>query len=207
MASDKSGPRTGDKRQGIDMGMLPDLIGFNLRCAQLALFQHFGKTVGQDGISAPQFGTLLLIEANPAMCELLFYTTAHNRTRSQPLCTGVSRRCMGVSAVPAVGPVRSVPSPPALSTRTPRWSPAGGPPRSSHPHEVTETAAVTRFLPTTTQPGVRIGGGGPVQPARGAAAQEPEQQRQHSGPATLPLRDDRPARRCRPRLASLDSRR
>ena len=65
MASDKSGPRTGDKRQGIDMGMLPDLIGFNLRCAQLALFQHFGKTVGQDGVSAPQFGTLLLIEANP----------------------------------------------------------------------------------------------------------------------------------------------
>ena len=65
MASDKSGPRTGDKRQGIDMGMLPDLIGFNLRCAQLALFQHFSKTVGQDGVSAPQFGTLLLIEANP----------------------------------------------------------------------------------------------------------------------------------------------
>ena len=47
------------------MGMLPDLIGFNLRCAQLALFQHFGATVGQDGISVPQFGTLLLIEANP----------------------------------------------------------------------------------------------------------------------------------------------
>ena len=65
MVSDKSGPRTGDKRRGIDMGMLPDLIGFNLRCAQLALFQHFGKTVGQDGVSAPQFGTLLLIEANP----------------------------------------------------------------------------------------------------------------------------------------------
>ena len=35
------------------MGMLPDLIGFNLRCAQLALFQHFGATVGQDaGTSA-----------------------------------------------------------------------------------------------------------------------------------------------------------
>ena len=118
------------------------------------------------------------------------------QTEALPLCTGVSRRCTGVSVVPAVGPVRSVPSPPALSTRTPRWSPAGGPPCSSHPHEVTETAAVTRFLPTTTQPGVRIGGGRPVQPARGAVAQEPEQQRQHSGPATLPLRDDRPARRC-----------
>lgn len=52
-------------RSQIEMGLLPDLIGFNLRCAQLALFQHFSATVGKDGISAPQFGTLLLIEANP----------------------------------------------------------------------------------------------------------------------------------------------
>ena len=47
------------------MGMLPGLIGFNLRCAHLALFQHFSDTVGQEDITAPQFGTLLLIEANP----------------------------------------------------------------------------------------------------------------------------------------------
>jgi len=47
------------------MGMLPELIGFNLRCAHLALFQHFSTTVGQKDITAPQFGTLLLIEANP----------------------------------------------------------------------------------------------------------------------------------------------
>ena len=52
-------------RATIDMGLLPDLMGFNLRCAQLALFQHFSGTVGKQGISAPQFGTLLLIEANP----------------------------------------------------------------------------------------------------------------------------------------------
>jgi DNA-binding MarR family transcriptional regulator len=53
------------KRNNVDMGLLPDLMGFNLRCAQLTLFQHFGATVGKEGISAPQFGTLLLIEANP----------------------------------------------------------------------------------------------------------------------------------------------
>lgn len=52
-------------RAEIDMGLLPGLIGFNLRCAQLALFQHFSATVGKDGLSAPQFGALLLIEANP----------------------------------------------------------------------------------------------------------------------------------------------
>lgn len=65
MASHKSSARSTDRRGNIDMGMLPDLIGFNLRCAQLALFQHFSATVGQDSISVPQFGTLLLIEANP----------------------------------------------------------------------------------------------------------------------------------------------
>ncbi|MEK9645496.1 MAG: MarR family transcriptional regulator [Alphaproteobacteria bacterium] len=53
----------------IDMGLLPDLIGFNLRCAQLAVFQHFNATVGKDQISAPQFGTLLLIEANPGISQ------------------------------------------------------------------------------------------------------------------------------------------
>ena len=37
-------------RADIDMGLLPELIGFNLRCAQLALFQHFSATVGKDGI-------------------------------------------------------------------------------------------------------------------------------------------------------------
>lgn len=52
-------------RTAIDMGLLPELIGFNLRCAQLTLFQHFSGSVGKDGISAPLFGTLLLIEANP----------------------------------------------------------------------------------------------------------------------------------------------
>ncbi len=56
-------------QSSINMGILPDLIGFNLRCAQLAVFHHFGKTVGQNGVTAPQFGTLLLIEANPAISQ------------------------------------------------------------------------------------------------------------------------------------------
>ena len=64
MAAPKTA-ETKSARSGVDMGLLPDLMGFNLRCAQLTLFQHFGATVGRDGISAPQFGTLLLIEANP----------------------------------------------------------------------------------------------------------------------------------------------
>lgn len=66
----KRGPgRSGNAGQPIDMGLLPNLIGFNLRCAQLTLFQHFNYTVGKDTISPPQFGTLLLIEANPGLSQ------------------------------------------------------------------------------------------------------------------------------------------
>lgn len=64
MAAPKTA-ETKSPRSDVDMGLLPDLMGFNLRCAQLTLFQHFGKTVGREGISPPQFGTLLLIDANP----------------------------------------------------------------------------------------------------------------------------------------------
>jgi len=59
------------------------------------------------------------------------------RKRRRCRCARASRAGWAhVSAVPAVGPMGSVPSPPALSTRTPRWSsarpptlPAATPPR------------------------------------------------------------------------------
>lgn len=53
----------------MDMGILPGLLGFNLRCAQVVWFQDFNRTVGMHEISAPQFGTLLLIEANPGISQ------------------------------------------------------------------------------------------------------------------------------------------
>ena len=53
----------------IDMGLLPRLIGYHLRCAQVTVFQHYNATMGKRGISAPQFGTLLLIEANPGVSQ------------------------------------------------------------------------------------------------------------------------------------------
>ena len=64
MAAPKTKKSDSDRIE-INMGLLPNLIGFNLRCAQLTLFQHFSNSVGREGISAPQFGALLLIEANP----------------------------------------------------------------------------------------------------------------------------------------------
>lgn len=53
----------------IDLGLLPELIGFNLRCAQVAVFQHFNRTAGAAEISPPQLGALILIEANPGISQ------------------------------------------------------------------------------------------------------------------------------------------
>lgn len=53
----------------IRMGVVTGLLGYHLRCAHVAVFQHFNRTLGTHDISLPQFGTLLLIEANPGVSQ------------------------------------------------------------------------------------------------------------------------------------------
>lgn len=61
--------RAGNRNAAIEMGLLPRLIGYNLRCAQVTVFHHFTAKLGTYGVSAPQFGTLLLIESNPGVSQ------------------------------------------------------------------------------------------------------------------------------------------
>jgi DNA-binding MarR family transcriptional regulator len=65
----KASSRAGNRHAPIEMGLLPGLIGYNLRCAQVSVFHHFAAKLGTYGISAPQFGTLLLIESNPGVSQ------------------------------------------------------------------------------------------------------------------------------------------
>jgi len=51
------------------MGALTELLGYHLRCAHVAVSQHFSRALGVHDISQPQFGTLLLIEANPGISQ------------------------------------------------------------------------------------------------------------------------------------------
>lgn len=51
---------------GVRMGVLDDLLGYNLRVAQLLLFDSFARAVG-GGVTPAQFTILLLIEANPGI--------------------------------------------------------------------------------------------------------------------------------------------
>lgn len=65
----KAKGRPGNRGGPINMGILPQLLGYNLRCAQVCIFQHYSAALGGHGISAPQFGTLLLIESNPGISQ------------------------------------------------------------------------------------------------------------------------------------------
>lgn len=53
------------KKSRIDYGLLPDLVGYQLRMAQIALFKDFSQGPGEEDVTPGLFGVLVIIEANP----------------------------------------------------------------------------------------------------------------------------------------------
>ena len=53
----------------VDFSTLNGLIGFQIRQAQLQVFNHFRKSVGMAGITPGQAGILILIRNNPAISQ------------------------------------------------------------------------------------------------------------------------------------------
>jgi DNA-binding MarR family transcriptional regulator len=51
----------------INLGHLPDLVGYALRRAQLAVFRDFSKTFSRFNIRPVQYGVLTVIELNPGL--------------------------------------------------------------------------------------------------------------------------------------------
>ncbi|HWK43713.1 MAG TPA: MarR family transcriptional regulator [Stellaceae bacterium] len=51
----------------IDLGPLPDLIGYVLRRAQLAVFKDFIQAFAAFGIRPAQYGVLIVLERNPGL--------------------------------------------------------------------------------------------------------------------------------------------
>jgi DNA-binding MarR family transcriptional regulator len=49
----------------LDLGMLPQLVGYQLRMAQIALFRDFAEGPGALEVTPGLFGVLVIIEANP----------------------------------------------------------------------------------------------------------------------------------------------
>src|SRR2546421_11132604 len=53
----------------VDLGPLPELIGYVLRRAQLVVFQDFFSTFAPFDISPAQFAVLTVIERNPGLTQ------------------------------------------------------------------------------------------------------------------------------------------
>jgi DNA-binding MarR family transcriptional regulator len=53
----------------VSLGLLPTLLGYQLRRAQLAVFQNFTEVVGASELTPGQFGVLAVIDANPGLSQ------------------------------------------------------------------------------------------------------------------------------------------
>ena len=69
--------RRSASRESTGLGLLPGLIGYQLRLAQRAIFADFAATVGGAGISPGLFGILVIIDANPGLTQQALADAAH----------------------------------------------------------------------------------------------------------------------------------
>ncbi len=53
----------------LDFGILPELLGYQLRRAQLTVFQHFAGTLGDRNVTPGQVGLLVLVSRNPGISQ------------------------------------------------------------------------------------------------------------------------------------------
>ena len=53
----------------LDLGVLPDLLGYQLRRAQVATFQHFAATVGKSGVTPGWFGLMVIVANNAGLSQ------------------------------------------------------------------------------------------------------------------------------------------
>jgi DNA-binding MarR family transcriptional regulator len=56
-----------EKKKGLDLGLLPSLIGYQVRLAQIEVFEDFAQALAEFELSPGRFGVLVLIEANPGL--------------------------------------------------------------------------------------------------------------------------------------------
>lgn len=56
-----------DANSGIDLDMLPQLLGYHIRLAQIAVFRDFGAALGGYDITPTLYASLLLIGANSGL--------------------------------------------------------------------------------------------------------------------------------------------
>lgn len=70
-------PRRRSARPVAGLGLLPSLVGYQLRLAQRAIFSDFAESVGTDAVSPGLFGILVIVEANPGLTQQALANAAH----------------------------------------------------------------------------------------------------------------------------------
>lgn len=65
-----SSKRTGTTGRVIDRDVLPELLGYNVRRAQIALWRDFLHTVAEGEIRPGMFSAIVLIRANPGISQI-----------------------------------------------------------------------------------------------------------------------------------------
>ncbi len=76
----KTKPGTAASKRGaadIAFGVLPSLIGYQLRQAQLAIFSDFQESIGAQAITPGLFGVLVVIDANPGLKQTTLARAIH----------------------------------------------------------------------------------------------------------------------------------
>ena len=87
--------KTRERGTALEHGLLPGLLGYQLRLAQLAVFRDFERHVGTLGVSPGRVGVLALIEANPGVTQSeLAQAVGLDRSTMVPLLDGFERRGM-----------------------------------------------------------------------------------------------------------------
>jgi DNA-binding MarR family transcriptional regulator len=67
----------GSGSHGLDLGLLPGLLGYQLRLAQRAVFSDFADCLGEHDVSPGLFGMLVVIEANPGLKQMQLAKAAY----------------------------------------------------------------------------------------------------------------------------------
>lgn len=61
----------------IDLGLLPGLLGYQIRLAQIAIFRDFASALGEHDMTPGLFGILIIVEANPGLKQAELARAAH----------------------------------------------------------------------------------------------------------------------------------
>ena len=88
-----------DSKRRLDFGLLTGLIGYQLRRAQVAVFDHFAEAFRDLELTPGQLGALALIQANPGLSQSALGTALGvDRSTVVPLIDRLEARGLVVRA-------------------------------------------------------------------------------------------------------------